>query len=61
MERTLSEMMTVAEAAELLKKSRQWVYILFTQGRIGGERIGNNILLDRKDVENFKLKRQPVK
>lgn len=45
--------LSITQAADRLKKSRQWIYILVISGRIKAERVGNSFIIEEKALEDY--------
>lgn len=48
-----SEVITTKEAAELMQLSEQRVHTLLKQGKISGQQLGKQWLVDREHLEKF--------
>jgi excisionase family DNA binding protein len=51
---SLAEYMTITQAAQQLKKSRQFIHSLIQRGHLPALQIGNMWLIRKADVKNWK-------
>lgn len=55
--RMTNELIDTAEAAQILDVTPRWVRDLIERGDLPAQRVGNQWVLTRQDVEDYKQKR----
>ncbi len=52
---------SIPEAAELLQKTRQYVWVLIKNGTLNGKKVGRNFILTETEVKRYQKSKNYIK